>query len=105
MSIRCNIKVVDHFQEPIWFYRHNDGNPEVMKPFLNKFLKRIEEGELRPCAKQSSGWLIIMGYEEYKQYQPDWKVGSIEPTAGEQGDIAYLYIVDVSNHTLEVIRK
>lgn len=119
MSTRANIIIKDKYSELI-LYRHSDGYPEGTLPTLEKFLNYVKEGKIRDDAMQAAGWLIIIGAEEYKQYQIKdktwedltkeeekewknkistipkyWKVGSYEPTSQIHGDIEYLYTVDL----------
>ena len=115
MSTRCNIVVRDSegFDSQMWFYRHSDGNPETIIPFLLRFLQLVRDGKIRNNVVQACGWLIALGMEEYKSsvgqldgsapvsarglHGSEWKVGSIEPTHNQHGDIAYLYCVDLSD--------
>lgn len=79
-------------------------------PSLNKLLKLIKDGIIRNDIGQASGWLIIIGAEEYHTPSTDnlrndgydWKVGAYEPTTGQHGDIDYLYTVDLENKTIDV---
>ena len=114
MSTRCNIIVKDEY-ESIIFYKHSDGYPEGTMPILERFLGYVKEGKLRDNASQSSGWLIIIGAEEYGQSlrnlvldkEPrwlglEWKVGAIEPTTQIAGDAEYVYIVDLVKKEISV---
>ena len=109
MSTRANIKVQDATGE-LWFYRHSDGYPAVATQTLNKFMTLLNEGKIRDNLTQASGWLIRLGASEYDVPElPDeldtgysWKVGSIEPTTGQHGDIEYLYTIDLPSKTLMV---
>ncbi len=118
MSTRANIKLVDSNKDELWFYRHSDGYPEETMPLLEKFLKLVEEGKIRDNVGQAAGWLIMFGAKEYETNhkgekhditEPNdnaydgWKVGAIEPTTGEHGDIDYLYTIDLEHKT--IIRK
>lgn len=116
MSTRCNVVVKDRWYE-LWFYRHSDGYPSVAVKSLKKFLRWLIDGKIRDNATQASGWLILMGAEEYlieTKYEDGafstspkptlteplggldgWKCGAYEPTKGEHGDIEYLYIIDL----------
>lgn len=124
MSTRCNIKIVDG-EEVMWLYRHSDGYPEGAKPLLNKFMDWLKAGKIRDNLSQSVGWLIVLGALEYNtipkcefeepsfvggtayaklktiEEPNDWKVGSIEPTTGQHGDIEYLYTIDLQKKTLK----
>lgn len=124
MSTRCNIVVKDKWDKPMWFYRHSDGYPEGAMPILKNFMDMVRSGHIRNNASQGSGWLIILGAQEYNyhrdytdqstygkprddlslnDYKPGgegrsgmgWKVGSIEPTTGIHGDIEFLYVLDM----------
>ena len=97
MSTRCQVIVKDQWEE-LWFYRHCDGCPEGIKESLELFLSLVKEGKLRDNAEQSSGWLIIIGYDEFGGPTPGsgGKVGSYEPCAPrEHDDIRYLYTIDL----------
>lgn len=129
MSTRANVVIKDGCGDKFWFYRHSDGYPEGTMPTLEKFLGYVKSGKIRNNAQQASGWLIIIGAEEYKEshidrpqksYEDltpeqekewegkissvprDWKVGAYEPTGGIHGDIEYLYTIDLSKLTIEV---
>ena len=111
MSTRANIKMVEG-KSTLWFYRHSDGYPEGAMPLLEKFMDLIKEGKIRNNISQSSGWLIMLGAEEYGQdlekmrkgedKYSGWKVGSIEPTTGQHGDIEFLYTIDLVKETIKV---
>lgn len=112
---RANIIIADEYNnkldKKIYFYRHDDGNPEEEIPCLLKFIQWVNEqteGEARwNNAIQVSGWLIIWGKKEidetYEQFQQDsdrdvrrgmyWKVGTYQPTDGLHGDIVWLYLI------------
>ena len=107
MSTRCNIKIIDSLGKELWFYRHSDGYPEGVLPTLNKFLDLVKSGKIRNNVSQASGWLILIGAQEYERSleklesgEGDWKVGAYEPTTGEHGDISYLYVVDLDKKTI-----
>jgi len=126
MSTRANIKIVDKYST-LWFYRHSDGYPEGTLPTLEKFLQYVKDGKIRGNCSQGAGWLIIIGAEEYKNYQipregarwsdlssveakkwegkiptepRNWKVGAYEPTSGQHGDIEFLYTIDLEKMTI-----
>jgi hypothetical protein len=117
MSTRAQIIVKDEYGE-LWFYRHSDGYPECVRPQLEKLLKWVKEGRIRSNVEQAAGWLVIMGYQEYLDYQKNsppfepatndntgmsWKVGAYEPCMPEEhGDIAYLYTVNLTEGTIKV---
>ena len=102
MSTTANIIIKDKY-EKLYFYRHCDGCPKGIMPTLIQFLDKVKSGEIRDNVNQSAGWLIIIGYEEYKEYQPDWKVGAYEPTTDIYGDIEYLYVVDLEKKIIKEI--
>ena len=104
MSTRANIKMIDSFGDELWFYRHSDGYPEGTMPTLNKFLDLVKKGKIRDNVGQASGWLIMIGHEEYgsMSVEADWKVGSYEPTNSMHGDIEYLYIIDLDKREIKV---
>lgn len=105
MSTRANIIVKDSYQR-IYFYRHSDGYPEGVQETLGKFLNWMREGRIRKDAMQASGWLIIIGHEEYStEYgidnKPlDWKVGAYEPTSKLQGDVDFIYVIDIEKMSI-----
>jgi len=123
MSTRCQVIVKDGWEE-VWFYRHSDGYPDGTLPTLEKFLQWVKDGKIRDNAEQASGWLVMIGAEEYAYklniktmkydkrpletlFEPsddtgrDWKVGAYEPCAPvKHGDIEYLYTVDLKNKTI-----
>jgi len=126
MSTRANVVIKDKYDE-LWFYRHSDGYPEGTMPTLKKFINLVKKGKIRDNVYQASGWLIILGAEEYKHHHikrqektyedltPEqeeewkdkiptvpigWKVGAFEPTTGKHGDIEYLYTIDLDKKTI-----
>ena len=128
MSTRANIIINDNYDK-LYFYRHSDGYPKGTVPTLRKFLNLIKQGKIRNNISQASGWLVILGAEEYKHnqitrlenvnswddlteeeqktwdnkissYPKNWKVGAYEPTNNLHGDIEYLYTVNIE--TLEI---
>jgi len=124
MSTRANVIIKDRYGQ-VWFYRHSDGYPEGTMPTLEKFLDLVKSGKIRDNVSQASGWLIIIGAEEYKAAQikdksyeglteqeekewrnkiptepKDWKVGAYEPTTGQHGDIEFLYTIDLDKKTI-----
>ena len=124
MSTRCNVLVKDS-HDKLWFYRHSDGYPSCTAESLKTFLRWLLDGRIRSNASQSSGWLVVMGHEEYlwdvivdldlhsdrpsPRHEPglkdsrgyaDWKVGAYEPTVGPHGDIEFLYVIDVEKATI-----
>ena len=115
MSTRANIKLIDDSDDVLWFYRHSDGYPEGALPTLTKLMNFVKEGKIRADVGQAGGWLIMFGAKEYeKDFDgtihdisipgddkiSGWKVGSIEPTIAQHGDIDYLYVVDLHNKTV-----
>jgi len=115
MSTRANIKLINKSGDVLWFYRHFDGYPEGALPLLEKFLNFIKEGKIRNNISQAGGWLIMFGAKEYEKdtegvikditlptddVLSGWKVGSIEPTTEQHGDIDYLYVVDLDAKTI-----
>ncbi len=102
MSTRANI-VIKSGDDELWFYRHSDGYPEGALPPLEKFLSWVRERKIRDNVGQAAGWLIMIGNAEYEQGKEPgndgfsgWKVGSMEPTTGQHGDIEYLYTIDLA---------
>lgn len=107
MSTRANIVVKDQWGNKLWFYRHSDGYPEGALPLLAKFMQAVVNGEIRANVSQAAGHLIMLGAREYEGVYPqgcgmDWKVGAIEPTTAQHGDIEYLYVLDLENKTIDV---
>ena len=64
MSTRANIIIKDEHSQLI-FYRHSDGYPEGALPTLNKFMDWVKAGKIRDNVDQASGWLILIGAQEY----------------------------------------
>lgn len=115
MSTRANIIITDG-EDTLYFYRHSDGYPEGALPTLKKFMEAVVSGTIRKNVMQSSGWLILLGAEEYgvkadftrSNYldenirEKDWKVGAIEPTTSIHGDIEYLYTLNLKDKTIKI---
>ncbi len=113
MSTRCQVKIVDAYNE-LWFYRHSDGYPDGALPTLRKFMQWVADGQIRDNVEQAAGWLVIIGNDEYSEVgsgypepQPDgysgWKVGAYEPSVPRfHGDIQYFYILDLEAKTITV---
>lgn len=123
MSTRCNIIIKDGFGDKLTFYRHSDGYPRGALPTLRKFMQWVKEGKIRDNVGQASGWLILIGAEEYGlEYigggerrqktsltEPSavnefsrWQCGSYEPTTDIHGDIEYLYTLDLKKKNILV---
>jgi len=122
MSTRCQVVVRDSFGDEIMFYRHSDGYPEGAMPTLQKFMGWVRRGIIRDNAEQSSGWLILIGAQEYsteletvtwEQVPKDtvlepneknkisgWKCGAYEPAVKRHGNIEYLYVLDLKDKTI-----
>lgn len=129
MSTRANIKLKDGYSTA-WYYRHSDGYPSGALPTLAKFMHAVNQGKIRKDNSQGGGWLILLGAQEYaytghydkekgyiaipyteiKQicegFNSDdavsgWKVGSIEPTDCQHGDIEFLYTLDLRKGIIE----
>ena len=103
MSTRCNVIVKDAYGHLV-FYRHCDGYPEGVKDTLLTFMERVENGVYRDNVEQSAGWLVVLGYEEYKDIRDfdSWEVGAYEPSVGIHGDIEYLYVLDLETRLVHV---
>jgi hypothetical protein len=125
MSTRSQIVIKDEYDEQ-WFYRHSDGYPEGNLPALFKFMTWNEEGKIRRNVEQSSGWLVLIGADEYGYnynhktgketrkktvLEPsdgdlfgNWKYGAYEicPHKEPHGDIEWLYIIDIEKNTLTI---
>lgn len=111
MNTGANIIIKDNYDK-LFFYRHSDGYPSGTLPTLKKFLDLVKKNKIRQNVSQSSGWLILIGSEEYgvslksSKVEPfGWKVGAYEPTTGIHGNIQFLYIIDLIKKTIEVIEK
>ena len=83
MSTRANIIIKDGYST-LYFYRHSDGYPEGTLPTLEKFLNLVKEGKIRNNTAQAAGWLIILGAEEYKSRQVEYKERMKNGFEGEQ---------------------
>ena len=107
MSTRAQVIVKDKYGE-IWFYRHSDGYPDGVKPTIKQFVDYVKAGHIRNNVEQASGWLIVLGHNEYIEQSPDyqkplpeagafaWKVGAYEPSVPRKhGDVEYLYTIDL----------
>ena len=98
MSTRSNIVLKDKYGE-LWFYRHSDGHPGGAMPLIAEFVKWVNDGTIRTNISQAGGWLIALGMCEYGvilkpgDKPTNWKVGAIEPTKAQHGDIEYLYTI------------
>ena len=123
MSTRANIVLKDQ-HEKLFFYRHNDGNPEVTRDeSLSIFMDWLNRGLISSDVGQASGWLIIIGANEddyywknqkcisknsvLNQYNPThigWKVGAYEPTTGIHGDVEWVYEINLVSKTLTTYR-
>jgi hypothetical protein len=116
MGTRAQI-ILKEEKEKLWFYRHDDGDPETVIPHLKKFLGWMKEGRIRDNLTQASGWLVVMGHQEMKDsYQKNsppgepaidddtgmgWKVGAYMPCPPVRNfDINYLYTVDLVEKTI-----
>jgi hypothetical protein len=125
MSTRCNVIIKDEDDQLI-FYRHSDGYPDGALPTLKKFMQWVADGLIRSNVEQASGWLILIGADEYGEstdyksnpprtyrrehiLDPDpsddfsgWKCGAYEPSICIHGDIEFLYTLDLKNLTIRV---
>lgn len=124
MSTRANILLKDEHND-LWFYRHSDGYPSVTAENLKTFVDWNLKGLVRNNLTQASGWLIVLGNNELNEYVENsdspyanhesygggsephggfmgWKVGAYEPTTGKHVDIAFLYIIDMKNKTIQI---
>ncbi len=106
MSTRCNIVVTDG-KNIQYFYRHSDGYPEGVRETLTEFIKKLRSGNIRDNTMQSAGWIVILGYEEYKKENEkyaklgfpsigmEWKVGAYEPSTGICSTAEFVYVIDL----------
>jgi hypothetical protein len=108
-------KVVTKTRQLI-FYRQNDGHPDGTLAVLQVFMKWITEGKLRNNISQCGAWLTVLGSIEYNNipkflyfkeklgyselnsipFPRIWRCGSFEPVSTINGDIDYLYEIDIS---------
>jgi len=114
MSTRCNVIIKDAYGCELTFYRHSDGYPSGVAPTLTELLTLVKTDRLRDNVEQCAGWLIVLGHEEYAEYNSltkmranrngtgidGWKVGAYEPSCGIHSDIEYLYEIDLAAKTL-----
>jgi len=124
MSTRSQVIIKDEYDE-LWFYRHSDGYPAGNMPQLKKLIEWYSNGLIRKNVEQSSGWLVLIGADEYgydynyktgeekrkeNLFEPSkkdtiggWKVGAYEPCTPERhGDIEWLYIIDLQKEIVIV---
>ena len=113
MATRCNILLTDATGDEMWFYRHNDGYPEVVMQDLKRFLSWVKNNHIRNNVNQAGGWIIVMGLPPLDgltggltpeiprndAYSP-WKVGHYEPAVRQGGDIEWLYTIDLEAQTI-----
>jgi len=124
MSTRSQVIIKDDYAEQ-WFYRHSDGYPAGNLPCLYKYMLWLKKGLIRDNVEQSSGWLVLIGAEEYG-YDYDyktgdnikkktvtepsqdkfsgWKHGAYEicPCKDRHGDIEWLYTIDIVNQDITI---
>jgi len=121
MSTRAQVIIKDEFGDELWFYKHSDGYLKGTMPLLEKFLDWVKSGKIRDNVEQASGWLILIGANEYKKRwdgtikedvtQPDedrasgWKCGAFEicPCRRTHGDIEHLYLIDLDKKEIREI--
>jgi len=125
MSTRSQVVIKDSNSEQ-WFYRHSDGYPSGNMPQLHRFMRWRTEGRIRSNVEQASGWLVLIGADEYgydynidtgiekrreNLFEPNgsdqiggWKCGAYEIcTCGkEHGDIEWLYTIDLEANNITV---
>ena len=113
MATRCNILLTDATGDEMWFYRHNDGYPEVVMSDLKRFLSWVKNNHIRNNVSQAGGWLIVMGLPPLdgltggltpeiprNDAYSSWKVGHYEPTTRQHDDINWLYTIDLEAKTI-----
>jgi len=116
MGTRAQINLIDNDNNLLKFYRHSDGYPECVVPSLNILIDWIKSGKCRNDLMQCSGWLVIIGHNEYvkEELTPTeptlkgycgWKVGAYEPTPFDHEDRAFLYELNVETLELKVNGK
>lgn len=101
MSTRADIQVIDGYGTELWFYRHSDGYPAGALPTLGEFMRKVVEEKIRDNTEQASGWLIVVGRDEYGNVG-GWKVGAYEPSSGPHGDTEYRYELDLQKKEIRV---
>ncbi len=113
MSTRANVIIKDERSQLI-FYRHSDGYPGGVAKTLGEFVYLVRTNRLRDNVSQASGWLIVLGAEEYSDCEPSldqirsntngtgliFKVGAYEPCAYLSPLSEYLYEIDLAKKTL-----
>ncbi len=101
MATNAQIIIKDKFKT-FYFYRHWDGNPQIVLPGLNKLLKKLKSGKLRDNAQQFSGHIILLGNKEYRKtlYLSPWKVGAYEPSDKLYDNMCYYYTIDLINKSI-----
>jgi len=122
VSTRANIVLYDQsYRGKMWFYKHSDGYPEGTLPLILRFMKMVEEGQIRRNTVQAGGWMVLLGMQDhawmfglpqvtlldYYRRKAEcstalsWKIGSVEPTTGQHGDIEWLYRLDLLTNVLQ----
>lgn len=125
MSTRSQVIIKDEYDEQ-WFYRHSDGYPTRNLPALFKLMTWYHKGLIRQSVEQSSGWLVLIGAEEYgynydyktgkktkkktitkpikKDMFDGWKYGAYEicPHKEPHGDIQWLYTIDITKNSINI---
>ena len=96
MSTRANIILRDGSGDELCYYQHSGGYPDGVMPMLNDFMARVRNQRIRDNTEQAGGWLMILGSSPGYC----WKASTVEPSTCIHGDIAWLYIVDLSTKTV-----
>ena len=112
MSTRCHVVLCDKMGERIMFYRHCDGYPSGVKKTLDKFCEWKKEDKIREDAMQASGWLVLLGMQEYAGLDSlksedtllnlgptegrGWKIGAYEPCSRYYQDAEYVHVIDMN---------
>ena len=124
MTTKANIIIKDNYRK-LYFFRRYDGYPNAVIPSLETFVGWVRDNRIRSNVIQASGWLIILGADEYKRAQVagspgsydgyvnkipsepvnEWKVGAYEPTVGIHKDISYLYVIDLDTCKIEIVKE
>lgn len=107
MGTRCNILVVDKFDRKIVLYKHWDGYPEGILPYIVRtleYLKKYAYNQIHwwHYADVVAGMLIAVDWDITKEYyeilKHYWDGNTkvdIRPVDEIYGDIEFLYVVDV----------
>lgn len=100
MSTRCNIKITGKDQKEIWLRRHCDGYYKGTGENLISLLKhRLSETGIYDSVDIAN---ILLQYHEIRDYKYNGSpvYQPYELSNGQNGDIEWLYVIDLSKLTL-----